>query len=148
MNLLLLREYTPSATFGRLYLSKDNLDKPFCHSVERAWKDNLPNISCIPEGTYRIRLHDSPKFGRCYYLENTKLEVSLNGNTKRTHILIHAANWAHQLQGCIALGRDIAEFPQGRGVTASKATMRRFQKRLKGQPAYLTIKDAKSCGHS
>lgn len=141
MDLLLLREYTPCATFGELYLDKNDLDKPFCFSVEREWKDNIPNDSCIPEGVYNIKSHTSPKFGICYYLESQEVGiVALHGNAKRTHILIHPANWSFQLEGCIALGKKLHDFPQGRGVTTSKATCRRFYKRLKGLPATLTIR--------
>tara|TARA_R110002126_G_scaffold175723_3_gene324352 strand:- start:737 stop:1165 length:429 start_codon:yes stop_codon:yes gene_type:complete len=140
MDLLLLREYTPSATFGELYLDAENLDEPYCFSVERPWLDNKPMVSCVPEGTYTIVLHTSPKFGKVYYLENHKLGVSLHDATKRTHILIHPANWASQLLGCIALGKSIIEFPQGRGVTSSKATCRRFKSKLNGETHTLTIR--------
>ena len=64
--------------------------------------DNKPNVSCIPAGAYELNPALSPKFGSTYCLENERLGVSLNGDTKRTHILMHKANKASELQGCIA----------------------------------------------
>lgn len=85
--------YHPDATLGIIKFS----DIDFW-SVERPWLDNKPNISCIPEGEYKLRWRESPKFGPTWQLEDVP---------GRTHILIHAANFAYQLQGCIALGTDL-----------------------------------------
>jgi len=67
-------------------------------TVERPWKDNELRISCIPVGVYQVERHDSPSKGDCYEI----LDVP-----ERTHILIHVANWSHELMGCIAPGTGI-----------------------------------------
>lgn len=139
MNLLLVREYTDDGTFGTVYIEGEST--PLCYSVERNWQNNEPFVSCIPEGSYDIRVIHSHKYGDVYCLENEALDVSLQGNTKRTHILIHPANWPDQLQGCIAFGKEIADFPQGRGVTSSKVAVRRFMKKLQRKPARIRIVD-------
>lgn len=60
----------------------------------------LENLAlAIPLGTYRITLYDSPKHG-----PNTPL---LNGVPGRTFIEIHPANWAHELLGCLAPGKEM-----------------------------------------
>lgn len=79
----------PSVTLGRL-----TIDDFTCYTLERPWKQNTPFDSCIPEGFYPVIQVDSPKFGDTY-------EVTV---PDRTHILFHAANWVHQLHGCIATG--------------------------------------------
>lgn len=72
-----------------------------CQTLERPWVDANGDlisdkmVSCINIGTYRCRIVISPKFGKVYEITNV---------TGRDHILIHPANFVHQLQGCIALG--------------------------------------------
>ena len=85
-------------TVGKLWHG-DNL---LCYTMEKKWNDNKPNVSCIPAGVYELNPTLSPKFGSTYCLENEDLGVSLSGDTRRTHILIHKANKASELQGCIA----------------------------------------------
>ena len=69
-------------------------------TLERAWLDNRRGVSCIPRGSYLCFLAHSPRFGP----ETPHVEI-VEG---RSHILIHAANWPKQLEGCIALGLEAA----------------------------------------
>lgn len=87
-----------NCTVGKLYVDSVLL----CYTMEKAWKDNEPMVSCVSAGTYDLIPCVSPKFGETYCLENAELDVSLCGKTKRTHILIHKANMESQLLGCIA----------------------------------------------
>ena len=80
------------------------------YTVERPWLDNAPNISCIPTGEYTMQKVTSPRFG-----PDTWEVMDVPG---RTHILIHSANWAKQLEGCIAPGRGL--FANLDGVTNSR----------------------------
>lgn len=72
-----------------------------CRTLELPWRDNKPQRSCIPTGTYSLLWLRSPKFGFCYHV------LSVPG---RANVLIHAANfagdvelgWVSQLHGCIA----------------------------------------------
>ena len=64
-------------------------------TIERPWKDNAPNLSCIPAGTYTVRMSYSPRFKRYLY--------EVVGVRGRSGIRIHVANWAAELHGCIAL---------------------------------------------
>lgn len=99
MNLRLITFSNNLCTLGKLYDDQDNL---ICNTMEKPWKDNTPSISCVPAGTYELNKTNSPKFGQTYCLENKALNVSLSGDTARTHILIHKANKETQLLGCIA----------------------------------------------
>ena len=83
-------------TTGNLYLTNDDCvqtDELICHTIERPWLNNKPNISCIPAGIYTISPVDSPKFGLTYEVKDV---------IGRTHILFHKANIASELEGCIA----------------------------------------------
>ena len=48
MELELVRTYFAGGTNGDLYLKSEGL----CHTIELPWKENLPGLSCIPEGKY------------------------------------------------------------------------------------------------
>lgn len=75
-------------------------------TIEPPWLNNLKNKSCIPNGTYKLRrfLHD--RWGPVYWLENKANNIYWQGEKTehRTQILIHPANFASELQGCIAIG--------------------------------------------
>lgn len=85
-------------------------------SIERPWKANAPSISCIPEGDYLLQRYDSTKFGSRTW--------QVIGAPGRTYIAIHAANYAHQLEGCIALGAGL--FADLGGVTSSGIAIDEF----------------------
>lgn len=93
--------YDPRGTLGRLWYPTGRYDwfqGGFFHTVERPWLDNAPNISCIPQNTYICKRVNSPRFGNTFEVTNVP---------NRTHILIHAANFPHELQGCIAVGTEL-----------------------------------------
>lgn len=75
---------------------------------ELPWKNNRINVSCIPTGHYLCKPHVSPKFGKCFWLQDVP---------GRTEILIHPANWMgdteegykSDLAGCIAIGMKLVK---------------------------------------
>lgn len=89
------------ATFGMLY---DPLGQFICRTVEREWLNNEPSISCIPESIYDMVFLESPSKGMCIHLISDNASVTVAGPSVRTHCLFHSANWAKELQGCIAPG--------------------------------------------
>lgn len=98
MKLLLTRTFQGTNTLGQLDVINNNgspIETYF--TLELPWKENQRRISCIPVGTYKIKKHNSPKFGKCFWV----LDVP-----NRSEILIHPANYTRQLLGCIAVGMD------------------------------------------
>lgn len=90
MKLTLERRYFSSGTNGTLYFNGQEI----CKTIELPWNGNQRRISCIPEGTYRIRRRFSHKF---------KWHLELQSVKNRSLILIHPANNAlKELNGCIA----------------------------------------------
>jgi len=69
-------------------------DVEICRTIERAWLDNEPNVSCIPKGEYDVVPDDTGKFQYFKVL----------GVPDRTLIEFHPANRAKDLMGCIACG--------------------------------------------
>ena len=99
-------------TFGTLVI--DNL--PFCVTMELPWKDNQPQISCIPVGTYRWKKHKSPSKGEVIWIQNVP---------NRSWIYIHVANWPSEVRGCIGVGYCFGRSPNGEyGVLQSKEAMK------------------------
>ena len=90
MELELIRNCFAGGTNGHLLYN----GKRICYTIELPWKNNLPRVSCIPPGRYRLAKRFSEKFGRHLQV----LDVP-----GRQWILIHPANDALlELEGCIA----------------------------------------------
>lgn len=105
-------------------------------SLERGWIDNKRNISCIPEGEYLLKLEWSPRFRKNLW--------EIYGVPNRRECKFHAANYWHQLNGCIALGqkRKRLDGDMELDVTNSKHTMDEFHKAMRGaDTAKLIVKN-------
>jgi hypothetical protein len=71
-------------------------DRWLAYTLERAWKDNQADVSCVPCGDYPCKFEHSARFDRKLY--------ELKGVPGRSECKFHVANYVHQLQGCIGLG--------------------------------------------
>lgn len=105
--LLLQRKYGAAGTNGTItYLGEE-----ICHTIELPDRNNIPRISCIPIGQYKLEKRRYPKHG-----EQIGIPIVLG----REAILIHAANNAlDELQGCIAPVTALSG--EGRGLESGKA---------------------------
>jgi hypothetical protein len=84
-------------------------------TMERPWKNNQKNISCIPIGIYTVTFLSTPRFpGGVYQLQNVP---------NRSGIDIHAANKASELEGCIAIGRGVDTLGAPIAITASATAL-------------------------
>ena len=104
--------------------------------IERGWRNNESRVSCIPPGEYPVRFEYSNRFKRKLY--------EIYGVPGRSECKFHAANYARQLNGCIALGnnRKDIDLDGYNDVTSSRLTMNRFHAALRGDTeAILIIKD-------
>ncbi len=86
-------------------------------TLENPWRDNEPNVSCIPVATYTCKRVESPKFGLTY---------EVTGVDGRTHILFHSGNLEKNTKGCILLGDRIGELHGEPAVLNSRKTVARF----------------------
>lgn len=88
--LVLRRIYGEQGTNGTMYFQ----DEKICHTIELPDRNNIPRISCIPEGRYKLEKRKYIKHGE---------QIGIPAVLGREAILIHAANNAmKQLMGCIA----------------------------------------------
>lgn len=98
MKLLLTRTYQDTNTLGQIDVISDRGDVvETYYTLELPWKNNEKQVSCIPVGIYPVVKHVSPKFGKCFWLQDVP---------NRSEILIHPANYTSELKGCIAVGMD------------------------------------------
>ena len=110
-------------TCGRFIALNDNGDVVFqCASLELPWRNNLPDISCIPAGLYYVTKTNSPKFGA-----GTFEVMTVPG---RKSIRIHPGNFTRQIQGCILLGEKFSDIDNDdiTDVVNSKATVEKLKK--------------------
>lgn len=116
MKLFLRREPSqPShdCTLGLLLIPEASLT--LC-TIELPWlpsptcKGGTKGKSCVPVGRYQLVRHDSPKHPRTWALVNHDLDVvhyegdDGDPDPDRATCLLHAANYARELLGCIGPG--------------------------------------------
>ncbi len=133
MELTLERTYLKKGVNSILTFKK----KSVCYCIELPWLNNLKNISCIPEGRYKLAPRYSERFKQHWELLNVQ---------NRSAILIHPANNASkELRGCIAPVTKLT----GEGIgSESVRAMLRIQELLatcisKNETHYITIKKLK-----
>lgn len=121
-------ETSPQGTFGLL-----KIDGHSFYSLELPWRDNAPNVSCIPAGSYKSTMTYSPRFKRQMYL--------LEGVKGRAGVRIHPANLSSQLNGCLALGLRRGQIDGVKAVLLSQPAIRQFEQILDGKDFVLEIKE-------
>jgi hypothetical protein len=108
-------------TFGILHVN----GKYVCDTLELPWKNNQKGISCIPEGTYKLSPFHSITNGECVYVEDVP---------DRAGIEMHAANFARQLKGCIAVG-----IKYGNSLQMSKVSLAKVLAEIKVNETTLEV---------
>ena len=110
----------------------------FCNTLEPPDRDNAPNYSRIPAGTYLVKPRWSAKYQTHYWV--TEVEG-------RSFILVHSGNLAGDRfkdlithsWGCLLLGARRGWLNAQRAVLNSRPTVRSFKQSLGMQPFELII---------
>ena len=120
-------------TIGRL---EDENGKKLCDTLEPIWRNydggelKIPKKSAIPEGSYRVVVTKSQRFGK--YLP---LLVGVPGFEG---VRIHAGNTSRDTEGCILVGQNL----QVGKVLWSRITLEKLMKLIENEKEiYLTIKN-------
>ena len=96
VNLLLIRDtFTKESTIGKLFINGES----FCDTLENPYINNERNVSCIPEGSYKVRLRLARESATRDYLHLLVQDVP-----NRDWILFHRGNTAKDTSGCILVG--------------------------------------------
>lgn len=142
-HLTLPRTYMPKCTIGSMEYEGERL----VYILERPWKDNAPNISCIPEDTYLCKRVQSPKFSKLCkkllgYGDGSLFQIM--DVPDRDHILIHWGSFVSDTHGCQLTGSEIADIDND-GVldmSSSRKAFIKFMNFLKDDFEFiLTIKE-------
>lgn len=123
---LVLRRYgdSPWGVFGLL-----EVEGQVFATVEPRWKGNAVGESCIPAGSYELKLRHSPVVMRTTEGRFTHgWEVTEVPN--RTFIMFHPGNWARNSDGCILIGRRHLVVQDQPGVTMSQIAFAQFMEQL------------------
>lgn len=110
-------QYQDKQVLGQLHVF-DGDDKVYeCLTLELPWKNNQRRVSCIPLGEYEVIEHTSPKFGKCFWVQDVP---------GRSEILIHKGNFYTDILGCILPGKKHTDINGDgyRDVTSSSKTMK------------------------
>ncbi len=112
---------TPTGTLGRLTIDGTDFE---CYTMERPWAGNEPCVSCIPTGTYAIKLG---RYNRGGYSAYELQEVP-----RRSLIKMHRGNAALDSLGCILFGMYCAWFHNALFVAKSALAMSGFMQAMDG----------------
>lgn len=99
-------------TFGTLELPWSGVK---CKTLELPWRDNAPNISCIPEGVYGLSPVYSNTFGSI---------LAVTGIPDRSLVRVHAGNHVGHTHGCILTGKRIGRFKDRPFIFNSRDALR------------------------
>lgn len=104
-----------------------------CKTLEKPYKDNQKNISCIPTGIYDVEYTFSPKFMKYTY------EIKKVPN--RTSIRIHSGNYFFDIEGCILLGSGFGDINKDgtMDILNSRSTVKSFEELMGKKPFTLVI---------
>jgi hypothetical protein len=124
-------EETKDGMFGELYIT----DEIICHTLELPWRENEDNISCIPAGTYKMTVWDSPAHGRCFKIHDVP---------DRDDILVHVGNLLVDTIGCVLVGKERGSIWKhgvkvGYGIRGSLVTLKKLLSMIGDDVVELTI---------
>lgn len=117
MKLYLLRDYiTEDVNIGRIFNPEDRFH---LQTLELPDRQNHPNISCIPEGSYTCI--------RDFYNRGGYETFEIMDVPHRSDIKFHIGNWVKDVLGCVAVGsnRYINKEPM---ITGSRIAFNEFMK--------------------
>tara|TARA_R110002020_G_scaffold172782_2_gene363246 strand:+ start:3534 stop:3947 length:414 start_codon:yes stop_codon:yes gene_type:complete len=98
INLLIIRDtFTEESTLGKLYLNGELM----CDTLENPYINNEKNISCIPDGQYKVRIRVARESATRDYVHLLVQEVP-----NRSYILFHRGNTAKDTRGCVLVGLE------------------------------------------
>lgn len=130
MIILTLKRFssTDRGTFGVLL---DESGYPIADTVERPWKNNENEVSCIPIGEYVCKVRWSETFKRNVY--------EILNVPNRTDILLHPGNTMMDVKGCILLGFGWQNMINWPALANSRIMFDSFMNKMMGKEFKLVI---------
>jgi len=133
----LIRRFYRTHTYGYLVVPQTNGNSVF-RTLELPWLENASNISCIPNGEYRVKYlpkSNSGKYKQVYHIQDVE---------NRIGILIHKGNLPSHTRGCILIGTKIGILGNQPAVLNSATGLRQFRDIIQTDDFILKILEAHS----
>ena len=120
MDALVLKRVSTNwhSTFGVLIDGTE----PFALTLERPWRENEENVSCIPANLYMCKRIQSPRFGETFEV------MDVPG---RSNILFHKGNVVEDTAGCILVGERFEKHMNQPAVLSSADGFKELMYRMK-----------------
>ncbi len=119
----LKRKYQSGVTLGIFSGYIDNVLVAEEKTIELVWKDNKPNVSCIPEGIYPI--------GPSIWNKHNMKVLGIEEIEGRSLVKVHPANYAsgkhNELRGCIAPVTEHKDL-DGDGIIDGTSSVKAFNR--------------------
>ena len=134
----LLRDtFTKTSTIGELYGDGEFL----CDTLEDPVREGpkIFSLTAIPTGSYEILMEESPHFKR--------LMPHLQNVPDFTNIMIHIANWATDVKGCIGVGErnpHVVDFVGNSKDTFEDLVLPWIKKALEKGKLFIEIRNARA----
>ncbi|WP_320169734.1 DUF5675 family protein [Maridesulfovibrio sp.] len=123
-------ESSDEATLGVLLVD----GRAVCWTLEEPWRDNLPDISCIPAGNYPLMLEFSPSRKRRLW--------TVKDVPGRSYVRIHTGNTVLDTEGCLLTGTRPGRLNGARAVLGSHDAFGAFVEAMGGgDRAAITVTD-------
>lgn len=100
-----------------------------CFGLELPTIDNVPFVSCIPEGLYHYEVGLDTKGNRVIHIRNV---------FKREWIQVHSGNFTRDIEGCVLVG-DSLKYLDSDNILDVTNSVRTLEKLIDSIPALGTI---------
>ncbi|MEH2700216.1 hypothetical protein GFL93_09430 [Rhizobium leguminosarum bv. viciae] len=107
------------------------------YTLEEAWRENKPKVSCVPAGAYRCIPHGW-EFGTTVSKPRTWELVDVPG---RSAVLIHVGNTTKDTEGCILAGMGLMVTQLLSSVSDSRIAIELMRREVGPKEFMLTIVD-------
>ena len=101
------------------------------YTLEKPWKENEQNVSCVPAGFYEFGPFDGNKYKKVWEIKDVP---------DRSFILLHAGNIVEHTQGCVLVGLGLHTDTKGTSVVESKAAIERLRELMFNESGVIEIK--------
>lgn len=131
---LIRNDITPECVRSILYAESE-----IFHILERPWRSNESNVSCICAGSYTaefLERSSSGKYRNIFWLRNVP---------GRSGILIHNGNTVNHSKGCLIIGKRKGTLGSRRAVFNSKTALHEFVELMERETFTLNIYGSQQC---
>ena len=115
MHLTIEREPGNQCTISEVQV-KDKYNFEVFRGIEQPWRSNKPFASCIPAGLYSLIPWSTQKYKNVWAFYGGEVGLYESQGGARYACLIHIANYASQVSGCLGLGMTAGFTAKGKNA--------------------------------